>query len=114
MATGIIFRDSSKRSCPSRSLWSRLFSGATGPDALHLLKAYPLFGSGFGTFRTAFLKYQTALVELDFTFAHNDYLELATEVGVVGFLIFSGVMLVAFVRAVRASARDNEWNIRAL
>ena len=83
-------------------------------DAVHLLRAYPVFGSGLGTFGTAFPKYQTALVDLDFTFAHNDYLQLVTELGAAGFLMFIGFMLAVLAKAVRAASLPEEWNTRAL
>jgi O-antigen ligase len=70
-------------------------------DSLPLLRAYPVFGSGLGTYGTAVLKYQTALVDVDFSFAHNDYLQLATELGVAGALIFFGLMSAILVRAAR-------------
>ena len=62
-------------------------------DTLRLLKAYALFGSGLGTYGTDFLKYQTAVVELDFTHAHNDYLEFASELGAIGFSLFAALMI---------------------
>jgi hypothetical protein len=83
-------------------------------DTLHLLAAYPVVGSGFGTFGTAFLKHQTTLTEFDFPFAHNDYLELATEVGGAGFPIFVGLMCVVLGKAVRAGTDAVDWHTRAL
>src|SRR5580704_9209509 len=82
-------------------------------DSQKLLGAYPVFGTGLGTYETAFHKYQTANVDLAFTFAHNDYLQLATELGAVGFLIFGGLFVVALAKAVRA-AYSEEWNVRLL
>src|SRR5207245_1366535 len=83
-------------------------------DTLHLLGAYPLFGSGLGNYETAFLKHQTAVVDRTFTFAHNDYLQLASELGVVGFPIVGGLMLTVLMKAVRAATQGREWNTRAL
>ena len=72
-------------------------------NTLHLIRAYPLFGSGLGTFETAFIKYQTAVIDRSFEFAHNDYLQLIAELGVVGFLILAGVMAGIFFKAIRAA-----------
>lgn len=83
-------------------------------DTLHLFSAYPLFGSGLGNYGTAFLKYQTTTVDLAFTFAHNDYLQLASELGALGFSIFIGLMLIVLMRAIRAGTQAGEWNTRAL
>lgn len=82
-------------------------------DSRHLLRAYPAFGTGLGTFGTAFLKYQTSDVDEVFSFAHNDYIELASELGAVGFLIFAGIFVMALVKAVRAAGSD-DWNTALL
>ncbi|PYR33992.1 MAG: hypothetical protein DMF90_18930 [Acidobacteria bacterium] len=81
-------------------------------DTLRLLKAYALFGSGLGTYGTAFLKYQTAVVELDFTHAHNDYLEFASELGAIGFSLFAALMIAIAGRAIRCVKRAQEWDVR--
>lgn len=83
-------------------------------DTLHLLSAYPLFGCGLGNYGTAFLKYQTTDVNWAFTFAHNDYLQLASELGALGLSIFAGLMLFVLMRAIRAATQAGEWNTRAL
>ena len=82
-------------------------------DSRQLLSAYPVFGTGLGTYETAFLKYQTANVDWAYTFAHNDYLELASELGAFGFLLFAGVFLTVVIKAVRAAWSD-DWNTRLL
>ena len=82
-------------------------------DSRHLLSAYPVFGTGLGTFGSAFLKYQTSDVDEDYAFAHNDYLELASELGAVGFIIFAALIVMAFTKSIRAAGSD-EWNIRLL
>ena len=82
-------------------------------DSRQLLAAYPVFGTGLGTYATAFLKYQTANLDYAFTFAHNDYLQLTSELGALGLLIFGALFLMAVSRAVRA-AFDEDWNIRLL
>ena len=103
--------------------FERLFSHdiATGEgrwpiwlDSLRLLSAYPLFGCGLGNYGTAFLKHQTAVVDFAFLFAHNDYLQLASELGALGFSIFAGLMLFALMRAIRAATQGRDWNTRAL
>jgi O-antigen ligase len=83
-------------------------------DSLHLLSAYPLFGSGLGDYGIAFLKHQSAVVDRAFTFAHNDYLQLAAELGAVGFSIFIGLMLIVVAKAIRASKAGHDWNTRVL
>jgi len=83
-------------------------------DTVHLIRAYPLFGCGFGTFDVAFLKYQTGVVDLDFAFAHNDFLQLVAELGVVGFLIPTAIILMVLLRALRAAESRGNAQVRYL
>ena len=83
-------------------------------NTLHLIRAYPLFGSGLGTYETAFLKYQTAVLQFAFPFAHNDYLQLAAELGAVGFLILAGAMAGIFLKALRAAITGPDRQTRYL
>ncbi len=53
-------------------------------DSLHLIRDYPLTGTGLGTFGVAFRPYQTDLVNYYVDHAHNDYLEFASETGLLG------------------------------
>lgn len=82
-------------------------------DSRQLLSAYPVFGTGLGTYQTAFLKYQTSYLDLDYTFAHNDYIELASELGAAGYLIFGGLFLTVLIRTIRA-AGSADWNTKLL
>ena len=69
-------------------------------DTLHLIRAYPLFGCGMGGYETAFLKFKTSEFLYDQDYAHNDYLQFLSELGVVGFSIGAafGVALLARLR----------------
>ena len=83
-------------------------------DSRRLLAAYPATGSGLGTFDTAFLKYQTAVLDSDFDFAHNDYLQFATETGACGFAILAGFVLAAAAKSLRSGSRRFEADTRYL
>jgi len=83
-------------------------------DTLRLIRAFPLFGCGLGNYGTAFLKYQTTAVDLDYTFAHNDVLQLVSELGIGGFLILAALMLGIFGRAMRAVTSATDRNTRFL
>jgi len=83
-------------------------------DSRHLLMAYPVAGSGLGTFDTAFLKYQTAVLDNEFDFAHNDYLQLATEMGGLGFLILAGFVTATVTKSLRSGTRRFDRNTRYL
>ncbi|MBZ5608258.1 MAG: O-antigen ligase family protein [Acidobacteriia bacterium] len=83
-------------------------------NALGLIRSYWLVGCGLGNFQTGFLKFQTAIIDRDFTFAHNDYLQLASEIGLVGFVIVMTLMLGVFWKAFAAATRDQDRLARLL
>ncbi len=55
---------------------------------LEIVKDYPVFGTGLGTFSYIFPKYQMERLPHIFMYAHNDFLELLSEIGVAGFSLF--------------------------
>jgi O-antigen ligase len=66
-------------------------------DALRVVRDYPLTGSGLGTFGIAFRRYQTSAVEFYVDHAHNDYLEFASETGLLGAaLLFLPILFLFF------------------
>lgn len=56
-------------------------------DTLAIIKDYPVFGAGFDTFVDVYPAYQTIVSDRIFEHAHNDYLELLTDGGVIGFAL---------------------------
>jgi len=58
-----------------------------------LIKDYPLLGCGLGGFESCFMRYQTLDPTFTFDFAHNDYLQVLAEFGILGFL--AGFLFVA-------------------
>ncbi|MCL4234203.1 MAG: O-antigen ligase family protein [Deltaproteobacteria bacterium] len=62
----------------------------------------PVFGTGLGTFADAFAMYRPKEILAYYDHAHNDYLELAIETGVVGFALFYGGVVAVFRRTVKA------------
>lgn len=73
-------------------------------DGLELIREYPLTGTGLGTFGMAFRRYQTTAVDKYVDHAHNDYLEIASETGLVGLallfvpvLFLLGRMIISFL-----------------
>ena len=53
-------------------------------DTLRLIRDFPLLGSGLGTFELLYRGYQTVVVTSNVDHAHNDYLEFASDTGVIG------------------------------
>ena len=83
-------------------------------ETLDLIAAYPLFGCGLGAYESAFLKYKVSHPLLTADYAHNDYLQLFAELGMIGFSIAAALMLAVLAKAVRAASRHSELNSRFL
>lgn len=65
-------------------------------DTVRILYDFPLAGSGLNTYGTAMMVYQSARREIHFQEAHNDYLQLASEGGLllgIPILIACGVVV---------------------
>jgi O-antigen ligase len=56
-------------------------------ETLDLIAAYPIAGCGFGAYEAAFLRYKRSAPMVNDSHAHNEYLELLAEAGVVGFAL---------------------------
>jgi O-antigen ligase len=60
-------------------------------DTLGLIRDFPVFGTGLGTYYCIFTKYRTFSDEYGLLrYAHNDYLHLVSEMGVVGGMFILG------------------------
>jgi O-antigen ligase len=68
-------------------------------DALGLIQRHPLFGTGLGTFPVAFTSVQTAFLGQFVNHAHNDYVELASDVGVPAALMLFASFVFVLARA---------------
>jgi O-antigen ligase len=60
-------------------------------DTLRIVRDFPLMGSGLNTYGIAMLHYQTVPGDALYIEAHNDYLQIAAEGG----LVLSGTVVVA-------------------
>lgn len=87
------------------SLWS---------ESLNLIRDYPLVGCGLGGYRAAFLKYKESAPMKSDDYAHNDYIQLMAELGLIGFLLAAILVLSLFARAIRISRRHPRSDFRFL
>ena len=78
-----------------------------GAHTLGIIKDYPVFGSGPGTFYTTFPRYRPESITAFFDFAHNDYAQFAAETGLIGL----GLMGL-FVAMTLAAALMAQWQRR--
>lgn len=70
-------------------------------ETMRLFAAYPLTGSGLGTFEHALYPFRTALPTMAVDYAHNDYLQIACETGGIGIAL---AMMLAGVVAWRVAS----------
>jgi O-antigen ligase len=82
-------------------------------QASGIVRDYPAVGTGLGTFVVAFRRYQTTSLDLLIDHAHNDYLEVTTDTGILGaallFIPIIGLlikMILAYAGARRAYRRS--------
>jgi hypothetical protein len=77
------------------SLTSRLM---LWKNLAEMIRDYPLFGTGPGTFSTIFTQYQPVGFKVRFYRAHNDYLEFITEVGILLAGVYLWIIVLFFKR----------------
>ena len=75
-------------------------------EALGILHDYPWTGTGLGTFALAFRHYQTAWVNYFVDHVHNDYLEFATETGLIGAALVFLPILYLLLRMIIVFLKD--------
>jgi len=74
------------------SIWS---------DTLKLVRQHPLLGTGLGTFSVAYPSVQTAFLHYRVDHAHCDYLEVTSDLGVIGAVLVFGSIFWVLAQAVR-------------
>ena len=70
--------------------------------SLGIVRKFPLFGTGLGTYFCTFPGYRPYEINSFFRHAHNDYLQLITETGVVGFVIVLSFFVLFFRQAIKS------------
>ena len=80
---------------------------------LSAFRDYPVFGSGFGTFQYIFTVYQPQGISLYWAHAHNDYVELLLELGIVGTIIVLVFFVVVFGTIMKTNWKGSELYLGA-
>jgi O-antigen ligase len=75
-----------------RRIWMNTFS---------IVKDFPLLGSGLGTFAQIFPLYRSFSIRGLVTHAENDFLQLASEAGLVGVGLLLALILILFYKTIR-------------
>lgn len=76
--------------------------------AVDMVRHYPVFGSGPGTFYTAFTRYRGSDIKPFYDHAHNDYTEILTESGVLGAALVGSLPVWALALGVAALSRRRD------
>ncbi len=82
--------------------------------AFAMWKDYPLLGAGLGAFPVVFPRYSREGTALAYTHAHNDYLEFAAEVGLVGESLLALMVATSLAVALRAQHLRRDPLMRGL
>ena len=69
---------------------------------LKMVAAHPITGVGISGFQTAYAKFSNSKVEIS---PHNSFLQVAAELGVIGFLLFTAIVFVSIRGARRIRKR---------
>jgi O-antigen ligase len=96
----------------SESVEARTMAART---SLPIIKDFPLFGTGGGSFYNIFLSYRTPSYGYTFVdHTHNDYVEIATDYGLVGLGLLAALVAATFATVIRVLARRKSrlpWGI---
>lgn len=74
-------------------------------ETMRLISAYPWTGAGLGTFEHALYPFRVALSTSAVDYAHNDYLQILAELGIVGLVLTLSLAAVIAWRAATAAFR---------
>ncbi|WP_340677099.1 O-antigen ligase family protein [Paraglaciecola sp.] len=75
-------------------------------DSLPIVKNYPIIGSGAGSFYSVFPSYKNSIINPFYDHAHNDYLEIVIEYGILGFTFLGMLVFFSFIKAVTALKKN--------
>jgi O-antigen ligase len=75
-------------------------------ESTQLVEAFPLTGCGLGAYESCFLRYKTVAPMNTVNYAHNDYLQIAAELGIPAFLLGMALVLRVFWSGMRTAESD--------
>ena len=75
-------------------------------DTLKIAADFPLLGTGLGTFKAIFPKYKTFGSQSIYLYPENDYLQLLSETGIIGFLIAFWGLLAILIASAKFASKD--------
>jgi len=81
---------------------------------MRIIKDFPLFGAGLGTFGLTYEAYETLGSEWTLVHAHNDYLEYMSELGILGFALLAAGILYILADAFLTWSKRRNPDIKSL
>lgn len=69
--------------------------------ALSLWRSHPFLGNGWGSFSYYYQESVFTKGEVSYLDAHNVYLQLLAEVGIIGFLFIVSIMIITFIKNIK-------------
>jgi O-antigen ligase len=75
---------------------------------LSAFKDFPVTGTGMGTLKDIYPKYQSKATGARLTHAHNDYIEFLVNGGLVGFLLFFGFLVTIIYKTFKVFRKRRE------
>ena len=106
-----VFERMSTLSIPTITGESRL---GVWKDTLNMIKENPWFGRGIGTFKYIYPRYQTELINFSFNHAHNSYLELTSEIGIIGILSCLLIIAILFIGGIKRLTAQHDKQLQAI
>ena len=79
-----------------------------------MIRDYPAFGAGPGTFYVTFPRYRPETIVSFFDWAHNDYAQFAAETGVIGLGVMGLLVLLTLATALRAQWQRRDPLMRGM
>lgn len=83
-------------------------------NTIKLWRDYPLVGSGGGSFHAVYPRYRSDTIGAYYDHAHEDYLEIASDTGILGFGLLGLMVLVSFLAALAALYRRRDPLMRGM
>jgi putative inorganic carbon (HCO3(-)) transporter len=75
-------------------------------DSLPIVKNHPIIGTGAGSYYSVFPGYKKSIINSFYDHAHNDYLQMLIEYGVLGFVFLGLLVLFSFIKAITALKKN--------
>ncbi len=80
----------------------------------NIIHDFFITGSGAGTLQYIFPMYEDGSLYVDFNHAHNDYLEILSEQGIIGFTLLAVAIIILLIKIGMASIKSGDMLIRGV